>query len=378
VPEVVDAAAPGPAGELGVLPRREQLVALALELPEVFDHDRLRGHVDPEGQGLRGEHDLHEPRLEELLDGLLEHGQHARVVRGDAGLEALEELVEAERHQVGVVDPGGARLGAFPDPRGLVTGREPDPGLPHPPHALVAARAAEDEVDRGQHPLPLEDLDDLLAPRRVDAVRAPALGGAARRAAPPRAGPPPHLLLVEGDDVRVRQEDAVLFDVHRVEPPADEVVVLEGHRAFLLDHDGGLPAERADPLPELLRVRDRGGQAHDGDRPREMDQDLLPDGPSVGVLEVMDLVHHDPAQSLQRAAALVEHVPQDLGGHHDDRRLAVDRVIAGEEADLLRTVRRREVAELLVRERLQRRGVEALVAGREPALHGELRDDRLP
>src|SRR4029450_3542365 len=48
-------------------------------------------HVDPERQRLGGEHDLPQSRLEQLLDRLLEHGQHPRVVRRDPGRQARPE-----------------------------------------------------------------------------------------------------------------------------------------------------------------------------------------------------------------------------------------------------------------------------------------------
>ena len=47
VAEVVDAAAPGPAGELGVLPRRQELVVVAGELGQLLDHDVLAGMLMP-------------------------------------------------------------------------------------------------------------------------------------------------------------------------------------------------------------------------------------------------------------------------------------------------------------------------------------------
>src|SRR5438067_2173390 len=65
------------------------------------------------------------------------------------------------------------------------------------------------------------------------------------------------LVLVQRDDVRVGDRMAVDLRVHRVELVADQVMLLERHRALLLDHDPGGAAERADPLAELLRVADR-------------------------------------------------------------------------------------------------------------------------
>ena len=145
---------------------------------------------------------------------------------------------------------------------------------------------------------------------------------------------------------------AVLFRVHRVQLVADQVVVLQRDGPLLLDDHSRGTAERPDPLAELLRVADGRGQTHDGDAEREMDEDLLPHGAAVRVLQVMDLVHHDERQALEGVAPLVEHVPEDLGGHHHHRRLGVDRVVAGEQADPSRAVPGHEVPELLVRQRL--------------------------
>ena len=75
--ELVDAAAPGPAGQLRVLPRRDQLVLLAGELHQALDHDRAGRHVDAESESLGREHDLHEtplrraPRPSSLNGGII-------------------------------------------------------------------------------------------------------------------------------------------------------------------------------------------------------------------------------------------------------------------------------------------------------------------
>ena len=58
----------------------------------------------------------------------------------------------------------------------------------------------------------------------------------------------------------------------------------------------------------------------------------------------------------------VEHVAQDLGGHHDDRRLAVDRGVTGEQPDRVGAVPRDQLGVLLVRQRLDRRRVERLAS----------------
>ena len=153
--------------------------------------------------------------------------------------------------------------------------------------------------------------------------------------------------------------------------------MLERHGTPLLDHDARVAAEGRDPLAELLRVRDRGGERDHAHRRGQVDQDLLPDGTAVRILEVMHLVHHDGEQSRERRRPLVQHVAEHLRGHHDHGRLRVDRVVARQQADALGTVLGDEVAELLVRERLQRGRVEGLPSPVECAFDRELRDDRL-
>ncbi len=83
----VEPATPGAAGELGVLPRRDVGVRLAVPLRELLDDDRASRHVDAECEGLGREDDLDEPVQVELLDDLLEGRQHAGVVSGDAAAE---------------------------------------------------------------------------------------------------------------------------------------------------------------------------------------------------------------------------------------------------------------------------------------------------
>ena len=167
VAAVVDAAAAGAPRELRVLAGRQELVVLAGELRELLDDDGAGRHVDAERQRLGREHDLEQPRGERLLDRFLHRRHHARVVRGEPGLEPGEPRVVAEHVEVVVGERGGvpfrdlAQLAAFgrrgqPQARGdaLVDG-------------LVAAGATEHEHDRRQHLLVPEPLDDLAAPRRV-------------------------------------------------------------------------------------------------------------------------------------------------------------------------------------------------------------------
>ena len=58
----VDAPAPGAPGELGVLPRRDVGVGLAVVLDQLLQHDAARRHVDAQREGLGGEDDLGQAR----------------------------------------------------------------------------------------------------------------------------------------------------------------------------------------------------------------------------------------------------------------------------------------------------------------------------
>jgi hypothetical protein len=57
--------------------------------------------------------------------------------------------------------------------------------------------------------------------------------------------------------------------------------------------------------------------------------------------------------------------------------MGIDRLIAGEQTDLISAVARDEIVVLLVAQRLQRRGVEALAARCQRQVHGEFADDGL-
>ena len=100
VPLDVDAAAAGPAGELGVLPRRQVDVRLAVELDQPLQHHAPGRHVDAQRQRLGGEDRLDQAADEQLLDDLLERRQHAGVVGGQAALQPVEPLPVAQDRQV--------------------------------------------------------------------------------------------------------------------------------------------------------------------------------------------------------------------------------------------------------------------------------------
>ncbi len=225
-------------------------------------------------------------------------------------------------------------------------------------------------VIAGSRPGAVEPVDDLRAVRRRVAPRAVA---AAARPAGRLA-----------DRLAVRQPDQFGVDLavlvvgeQVVQPRPGEHVLPQRDRAVLVDDDLGAAAHLGEPVAELFRVADRRGQRDDADAFRQVDDHLFPDGAARAVGEVVHLVKHHVAEVLQRARARVEHVAQDLGGHHHDGSVAVDGVVAGEQADRVGVVAPDQVVVLLVGQRLDRRGVEALLALGERQVDRVLADDGL-
>ena len=106
----IDPAPPRATGQLGVLPRRDVSVGLAVELHQLLQHHRPGGHVDAQRQCLGSEDNLDQPADEGLLDALLERGQHAGVMCGHAHAESLSEAVVVERLQIAVRESGDVPL----------------------------------------------------------------------------------------------------------------------------------------------------------------------------------------------------------------------------------------------------------------------------
>ena len=156
----IDAAAAGPPGQLGVLPRRDRHASLAVELLELLEHDGAGGHVDTESQGLGREDCLHELLLEELLHDLLERREHSGVVGGDTALQAVQPLVVAENCQVFVEDGAAAFLDNVRDLVALELRGESHAGPKHLLDRLVAADPTEDEEDGRQQVAFAEHLHD--------------------------------------------------------------------------------------------------------------------------------------------------------------------------------------------------------------------------
>ena len=98
----VDATPARTAGQLGVLPRRQLDVLLAVELHQPLQDHRARRHVDAQSQCLRGEYGLDQALGEQFFHGVAEHRQHSGVVGGQAAQQPLPPFVVAQHDKVGV------------------------------------------------------------------------------------------------------------------------------------------------------------------------------------------------------------------------------------------------------------------------------------
>ena len=153
--------------------------------------------------------------------------------------------------------------------------------------------------------------------------------------------------------------------------------VCQRHGPVVGEHDRGVAPDLGDPVAQLVGVAQGGGQADEPDRRVEREDDLLPHDPAGAVPQVVDLVHDHAVEIMKRRRAAVDHVAQHLGGHHHDGRVRVDRVVACEQADVLGTEPLAELAELLIGQRLDRRGVEAASSTGERPVRRVLTDQGL-
>ena len=179
----------------------------------------------------------------------------------------------------------------------------------------LAVHPAEAEVDRGHQLALLEVVEQVvrgcpdqvlhLTPRL--APRSPATAPVAKVALEPSLllEVPPNL--VEGPGA----------------PAGDPHLVGEGDRSALLHDDLDVRTPHlADPRGEVVHVRHRGGQGHDADVIRRVDDGLFPHGAAFAVVQVVDLVEdHEVADCPGQPVGILEdRVPEDLRRHDQQRR----------------------------------------------------------
>jgi hypothetical protein len=269
------------------------------------------------------------------------------VVSGDARLQPRDPAAVVEGGQIGVTQVGGPLLGDAADGGPQIGIDQADPALKYREGGTVTPGSAEDEVDHGQHALIGEMFDDLHPPRCGE------------------PGPPPPFEAEQVFELRIRAELAALvreggqhhhaLGAHAV---GHQVSPFQRHRAFGGDDECGVAPSLGYPGGELVGVGDGGRQRHHANVGWSMDQHLLPHRPPEPVLEVVHFVEDHELDLVEGAGVGVDHVAEDLGGHHHDLGSTVDDVVAGQQTHTLGPVGIDQIVELLIRERLDRCGVE--------------------
>ena len=130
----------GPSGELGVLARRQELVAVAGELGQLLDHHGAAGMLIPTASVSVANTTFTRPSTKHASTTSLNGGTMPGVVGGDAGL-SWPGTVVAEHGEVGVVESrrGGGRRSRGCASRSSPVG-EAQPGVEAGLGGLVALR----------------------------------------------------------------------------------------------------------------------------------------------------------------------------------------------------------------------------------------------
>ena len=164
----------------------------------------------------------------------------------------------------------------------------------------------------------------------------------------------------------------------RLSPFDHRDVVVELNRSFALDHDHRGSTHLGEPITEETGVADGRGQRDEAHRRRRQDQDLLPDPTAKRILQVVHLVENYQAQRRELIGLGQEHVAQDLGRHDHYRRCSIYRRITRQQTHARGTEEFAQLVVLLIRQRLQGRGVERALFALELAADGVVGDQGLP
>ena len=239
-------------------------------------------------------------------------------------------------------------LGGDPVDRLLLGGgREVEVVVRAPLQRFAAAAPREDEIDRGQNVEAPQLLDDL---EKV-------VGGQPREPTDAIGG----LLFFGGLGPRALVDAAVLLE-QGIETVLDGQPHLQLDRPDVVEDGLHAAAVLGHPLRDLAIVADGRREADQLDGSRRLDDDLLPDRASRKVVDVVDLVENHVVDEVQSLGVLVDEVAQDLGRHHDHRRVVVDGVLTCDQPNRPLAILSDEVVILLVAQRLERRRVDDLGA----------------
>jgi hypothetical protein len=212
--------------------------------------------------------------------------------------------------------------------------------------------------------------------------------------------------------------------LHEVERVLEEEEVFERNSALLVENKRHRTVYRLGPAAQFVGVAHRGGETGEEHMFRRMDDRLLPDRAAFRIGEEMELIEDDAADAREifvdisapghlchirglrhaiaiatsqgmstrpqwreqsvclvvrrqtgRARAFEQHIAVDLSGHDDDGRGGVLDDIAGQQPNLTRAVALAQVAELLIRERLDWRGIDRALPGTSRLPDGKLCHD---
>ncbi len=117
----------------------------------------------------------------------------------------------------------------------------------------------------------------------------------------------------------------------------------ERDRSFgVANERAGIRADSRQPIRNILRIPDRGGQQQQACLGRTEDQGLFPHHPAFRVGEVLGFVHDHQPQGIQAHVdftprRIVEQIAQYFRGHNEQGCLGMLPAVAGEDADLPRS-----------------------------------------
>ena len=315
-------------------------MCFAVELDQLLQHDRAGRHVDAQRKRLGGEDNLDQAFVKELFHNVPERRQHARMVRRKTTDENAAPAQETENLQIFLRNVCNTVIDNLGDALLLIPVSELCARSTDLRQRAFAARAGEDENDRGQHVHGAEHADNIAALRRAE-LALPLIAPAIRASTALVlfvlvALPGPSVAVAElGTTARLQQ---VLIDLDRlrleewIEPVSHQHVLMQRNRAQIRDNNVRVPAHRGKPATELLGVGHRRRQTDDGHGLVEVQNNLFPHSAALAVSEVVNLIHHHMRELLQRRRVRVNHIAQHLGGHHHDVCVAVNRSVASEQA----------------------------------------------
>ena len=131
-------------------------------------------------------------------------------------------------------------------------------------------------------------------------------------------------------------------------------VLIERNRTDLRNDDLGVAANFVEPGAEFFRIRNRCAKRNDFYIFGKVKDDFLPNGTAETVSKVVHLIHDHIAQVHEGFRVCVNHVSQDLSGHHDNLGVRVLVGVAGQQANALSAIALNHLGVLLIAQGLNR------------------------